>query len=95
LNSRIAPIVRKEILHILRNRRTLSIMLGLPLVELLFFGYAVTTGIKRLPLAVLDQDRSVRVAFIIDGSDPTVASTSIPEMKPKTRHARRHESPGG
>ena len=66
LNSRIVPIIRKEILHILRDKRTLAIMLIIPLVEMLLFGYAVTTDIKHLPLAVLDQDRSAQSRDLVD-----------------------------
>ena len=47
---RTLAVIRKEILHILRDKRTLAIMLILPLVEMLLFGYAVTTDIKHLPL---------------------------------------------
>ena len=41
-------------------------MLVLPVVEMLLFGYAVTTDVKHLPMAVLDQDRTSQSRQLID-----------------------------
>ncbi|HMQ59886.1 MAG TPA: ABC transporter permease, partial [Flavilitoribacter sp.] len=46
--------VRKEILHILRDRRTLLILIGMPIVQVLLFGFAVTNEFKDANMAVLD-----------------------------------------
>lgn len=48
----------KEIRHIVRDPRTLYLALGMPVVMLFIFGYAVTFDLDRLPLGVLDGDRS-------------------------------------
>lgn len=53
--------VKKEFQHIFRDRRTMLIVLVLPVVEMLLFGYAVSTEIH-----------SARVAVIGDLSDPQV-----------------------
>lgn len=66
MKRRIFSIIRKEFLHIVRDRRTLAIMLVLPVVEMLLFGYAVTTDVKHLPLAVLDQDRTPQSRHLVD-----------------------------
>jgi ABC-2 type transport system permease protein len=124
-------LIRKETFHIVRDPRTLVIMIMLPLVMLTLLGYAATTDIEHLRTAVYDADRSpqsrdlveayqasnyfdiveyvndeddlaylidhgdvrgalvippgygrqmvsrerTEVAFLIDGSDPTVANT--------------------
>ena len=47
--------VKKEIYHILRDKRTLFILFGMPLAQILIFGYAVTNEFKEAPVAVLDQ----------------------------------------
>lgn len=129
--SRTLTIARKELLHIIRDKRTLVIVFLIPVIQLFLLGYAATTDIKHLRTAVLDADctpqsrelieayrasnyfditcyvanedelgrllergvvragliipagygadvtrgRQVGVAFIIDGSDPTVANT--------------------
>ncbi len=49
--------VKKEFFHILRDRRTLFIMLGMPFALVLLFGYAVTTDFKHARIAVYDQSR--------------------------------------
>jgi len=46
--------MRKEIRHILRDRRTLAILLLLPLAQVLLFGFAVRTDIDNIRLAVVD-----------------------------------------
>jgi ABC-2 type transport system permease protein len=46
--------VRKETLHLLRDRQTLAILLLLPLVQVLIFGFAVRTDVRRIPIVVVD-----------------------------------------
>ncbi len=50
--------MRKEFIHVRRDPRTLAIVIIMPVFQLLIFGYAVTSDIKHLPMAVLDQDHS-------------------------------------
>lgn len=52
--SAFAGFVRKEVYHILRDRRTLAILFGMPLVQVLLFGFAIRTEIDRIRLAVVD-----------------------------------------
>lgn len=53
--KRFLGFVRKEFYHILRDPRTLLILFGMPLVQILLFGYAVTNEIKEARIAILDQ----------------------------------------
>jgi ABC-2 type transport system permease protein len=46
--------VKKEFYHILRDRRTLLILFGMPVAQVLIFGYAVTNEFKDAALDVLD-----------------------------------------
>lgn len=55
---RILPIFWKELLHIVRDPRTLAMMLFFPTFLLVLFGYAISLDVKHLPMAVLDQDLS-------------------------------------
>lgn len=60
--------VRKEFYHILRDKRTMLILLVMPIVLIILFGYAITTEMKGTRVAVLDlsQDevtRQVRERF--------------------------------
>ncbi len=46
--------VRKELHHILRDRQTLVILLLMPLVQVLLFGYALRTDVRDLRVALVD-----------------------------------------
>ena len=133
VNSRLFSIIRKEFIQIMRDPRTLALVLIIPIMQLFLLGYAATSDVRNVELAVYDQDRgpaarrlieayraadyfkvaymvsseeelqelidsskarvgmiippnytdqiqgdgSSEVAFILDGSDPTVASTAL------------------
>jgi ABC-2 type transport system permease protein len=133
INSRLLSIIRKEFIQIWRDPRTLALVIAIPVMQLLLMGYAATTDVRNVPLAVFDQDRgpaaralldsfraadyflithdvdseaelrdlidggdakagliippdytlkiqgggSAEVAFVLDGSDPTVANTAL------------------
>jgi ABC-2 type transport system permease protein len=66
MNSRLLAIMRKEFIQIRRDPRTLAIMFLIPVFQLIMFGYAVTTDVKHLPLAVLDRDKSAASRELID-----------------------------
>ncbi len=131
--SRLMSLIRKEFIQILRDPRTLLLVLAMPAMQLLLMGFAATTTVRDIPLVVFDQDRgpaarrlldayraadyfriaydvgseeemrslinggearagliippnftadlsgngTAQVAFVLDGSDPTVAATSL------------------
>ncbi len=56
--SRIAHVVRKEVIQIRRDRRMFGLILVMPLIQLLIFGYVVATDIDNIDLAICDYDRS-------------------------------------
>lgn len=45
--------VRKEFYHILRDRRTMLILLGMPIAQIILFGFAISTEINHIRMAVL------------------------------------------
>jgi len=53
--SRISSIIRKEFIHVLRDPRTLAIVLAMPALQLVLFGYAINTVVDHLPVIVLDE----------------------------------------
>ncbi|EFO82121.1 ABC-2 type transporter [Oscillochloris trichoides DG-6] len=131
--AHLLPIIRKEFIHIIRDPRTLAVMFVMPLLQLILLGYAATSDVRNVPLAVYDQSRTpqsrrlveafvasgqfavtqvatseqdlarlvdsgraqagliippsyatdllggrtAQAAFVLDGSDPSVASTSL------------------
>ena len=52
--NRFSAFVQKEFRHILRDRRTLLILFGMPITQVLLFGYVLTNDIKNAPIAILD-----------------------------------------
>lgn len=55
--SRIWAILAKELIQMRRDRLTFAMMLGVPLIQLLLFGYAINTDPKGLPSALVALDR--------------------------------------
>lgn len=136
-NNRLMSLIRKEFIQIWRDPRTLLLVIAIPVTQILLMGYAATTDVRNIPMAVLDQDRgasarklldayraadyfqivlevdsedelretiddgdakvgliispdysrrltgegSANAVFVLDGSDPTIASTSLSAAK--------------
>jgi ABC-2 type transport system permease protein len=136
-SSRLRSLIRKEFIQIGRDKRTLILVLVIPVMQLFLLGYAATSDVRNVPLAVYDQDRgaqarlllaayrtadyfkitydvsseeelrsmidsgkaragliippdysddvlagqTAQVMFVLDGSDPTVASTALSAAK--------------
>lgn len=64
--SRIWPIMRKEFIHIIRDPRTLAVMFVAPLMQLILLGYAATTDVRNVPMAVFDQSNTQQSRHLID-----------------------------
>lgn len=56
---RLRAVARKEWLHIIRDPRSLILGVGIPMLMLLMFGYALTLDLDRVPFVVWDQGNSV------------------------------------
>jgi ABC-2 type transport system permease protein len=54
--SRIMAILNKEFTQLVRDRLTYAMIIGIPILQLLLFGYAINSDPKHLPAAVLVQD---------------------------------------
>jgi ABC-2 type transport system permease protein len=52
--SALRGLLRKETYHILRDRRTLAVLVLLPIVQVILFGFAIRTDVKDVRLAVVD-----------------------------------------
>ena len=55
--SRMMAVLAKEFTQLVRDRLTYAMIIGIPIVQLLLFGYAINTDPKHLPTAVLVQDQ--------------------------------------
>lgn len=55
--NRFTAFIQKEFRHILRDRRTLLILFGMPVAQVLLFGFVLTNEIKNAAIAVLDPSK--------------------------------------
>lgn len=58
--------IKKEFLHIFRDVRTMMMLLAMPVVQLIIFGFAITTEISNTPFAILDESRSTAARRLIE-----------------------------
>ena len=56
--ARFMAIARKEFVQMRRDRLTFAMIVGVPILQLVLFGYAINTDPKALPTALVDHDRS-------------------------------------
>jgi ABC-2 type transport system permease protein len=57
-SRRTLVIAWKELLQLRRDKLTLAMMVALPILQLLLFGYAINTDVRHIPTVIYDQDRS-------------------------------------
>ena len=58
--------VKKEFYHIFRDTRTMMILLGMPIVQIILFGFAITTEVKNTKIAVYDPSKDISTQRIIN-----------------------------
>jgi ABC-2 type transport system permease protein len=56
--SRIFAILRKEVRQLRRDRLTFGMVVGIPIIQILLFGYAINTDVRNLRTAIADQAES-------------------------------------
>jgi ABC-2 type transport system permease protein len=58
-------LIKKEFFHIGRDRRSLFVLLGMPIAQILIFGFALTNEVKDTRIAILDQSKDVHTEGLI------------------------------
>ncbi len=66
MRSRLLSVIRKEFIQIFRDPRTMMLILVMPILQLFLLGYAATTDVKNVPLAVWDQNRTPQSRALLD-----------------------------
>ena len=64
---RFCAVIAKEFIQMRRDRLTFGMMIGIPMIQLILFGYAINSDPKHLPTAVYSADHSVFSRTIIWG----------------------------
>ncbi len=57
--NRFGAFIKKEFLHILRDYRTLLIMFGMPVAQVILFGFAITNEIRNAKIGILDHSKDI------------------------------------
>ena len=60
------PMLRKEFIEMRRDRFTLAMLIGIPAVQLVLFGYAVQTDVRNVPTVVLDESRTSQSRRLVE-----------------------------
>ena len=53
--SRLAAVTRKEVRQMRRDRLTFAMIFGIPLIQIVLFGYAINTDVRNLQTGVADE----------------------------------------
>jgi ABC-2 type transport system permease protein len=65
LNFQFFAFIKKEFFHILRDKRTLFILFGMPVVQIIIFGFALTNEVKNSKIAVFDNAKDAATVSLI------------------------------
>lgn len=57
--NRLLAVMIKEFIQMMRDKTTISMIIGIPLMQLILFGYAINTNPRNLPTAVVNPENSV------------------------------------
>jgi len=96
--SALRGLLRKEVYHILRDRRTLVVIVMLPVVQVILFGSAIRTDVRHVRLAVVDpapdhQTIALRNRFAAAGVFTTVAVVArADDLEPLFQSGRAQEA---
>ena len=84
---RFAAVLRKEVIQARRDRFTLALMVGMPLVQLFLFGFAINTDPKHLPTALVMGDDSRQARSLIE----SMRATEYFDISPPTSPAQAEQ----
>ncbi|WP_452227847.1 MULTISPECIES: ABC transporter permease [unclassified Lacinutrix] len=63
--KRFIGFIKKEFYHIFRDRRSLFILFGMPIAQIMLFGFAITNEINNVDIAILDHSKDATTQEII------------------------------
>jgi ABC-2 type transport system permease protein len=72
---------RKELRHVLRDRRSLLILIGMPIVMLLLYGFALSNEVKNSRIAILDPSQDDVTRLLTDRLDASRYFTVVHQIK--------------
>src|SRR5579872_4396772 len=82
--SRILALTRKELLAVLKDRRSRLSLFIPPVVQALIFGYAATYDLNHVTYAALDQDHSAASRQLLAGLDGSGVFQRVADLRRAT-----------
>jgi ABC-2 type transport system permease protein len=79
----------KEFIQMRRDRLTLALMMGVPAIQLLLFGFAIQTEVRNLPTVVLDESRTSESRALVAALENTHSFRLRPEPAASREDVRR------
>ncbi|WP_194088895.1 ABC transporter permease [Vibrio hibernica] len=73
--SRIQAIVFKELLQLKRDKMTFRMIIMIPIIQLLLFGYAINTNVRHIPVGVVDLSQTTLSRVLIQTVEATQTVT--------------------
>ncbi|AWM12936.1 multidrug ABC transporter permease [Flavobacterium sediminis] len=67
--KRFLGFVKKEFYHIFRDKRSMFILFGMPVIQIMLFGFAITNEINNVNIAILDKSNDVETKQLISKID--------------------------
>ena len=58
--------IKKEFYHVLRDYRTMLVLIGIPVVQIVLFGFALSTEVKNTRVAVMDLSKDQMTMELIE-----------------------------
>ena len=89
--QRILAIVRKEIRQLRRDRLTFGMIVGIPVLQLLMFGYAINTDVRNLRTAIANQANTHLSREFVAERVPSTCYTELLDCLQRHRDAGHRE----
>ena len=90
---RIAAVLKKELLQLRRDRMTFAMVIMIPLIQLLLFGYAINTNLRHVPVALVDESRTELSRTLAQIVQATQVVTITEELTTHRRPSARSPNP--
>ena len=78
---RVTAVLRKELLQLRRDRMTFGMVIMIPLIQLLLFGYAINTNLRHVPVGLVDQantELSRTLAQLVQATQVVTVTEQLP-----------------
>ena len=79
-------LLRKELYHIRRDRRTLAVLVLMPIVQVILFGFAISTDVKNVRIAIVDPAPDSETQALRHRFASTGGTFQVTAVVPRTSH---------